>query len=196
MKKRFVAQKLIRRLNEKIRRHIDMSETMILSVVLKGLPIAYSLAKMNSVLDNFVPVVAQRHMYMQYRVESYFPSLEWKDYFNQQLTRCRSLLIVDDVVNTGFTKQRVESVAHLLDLKANCQRFAGLILNQRNLANTKFVHANDLFALKVNAKEVECDWGLITVPLRDFSIKEAHQRCEEYFQKFWLKEKRYVAIYY
>jgi len=197
MKRRLAAQKLIERLNEKIRRQLNLSETLILGVVLKGLPVAYSLAKMNGVLDNFVPVVAQRHIYMQHHVESYFPSLEWKNYFSQLLSHCKTLLIVDDVVNTGFTKQRVESVVHSLDtVKPTPPVFAALILNKKNLANKKFVQAYDLFALKVNAAEVECDWGQITVPIWDLSVKEARQRCEGYFESFWLGEKRFVSVTY
>ena len=109
MKRRFVAQKLIDRLNEKIRRQLNLQETLILSVVLKGLPVGYSVAKMNEAVDNFVPLVAQRHIYMQHQVESYFPSLEWKAHFSKEIEKCRSLLVVDDVVNSGFTKQKVES---------------------------------------------------------------------------------------
>mgnify|MGYP006267125059 CR=1 FL=1 len=115
MKRRLVAQKLIERLNEKILCRLNLRETLILSVVLKGLPVAYSVAKMNEVIDNFVPLVAQRHIYLQHHVESYFPSLEWKAYFSKEISRCRSLLIVDDVVNTGFTKQKVEGIVHSLD---------------------------------------------------------------------------------
>jgi hypothetical protein len=74
MKKTFVAQKLIERLNEKIRRQLDLQETLILSIVLKGLPVAYGLAKTNQATENFVPLVAQRHIYLQHHVESYFPS--------------------------------------------------------------------------------------------------------------------------
>jgi len=59
MKKRFVAQKLIEQLNEKIRRQLNLHETLILGVVLKGLPVAYSLAKMNDAVESFVPIVAQ-----------------------------------------------------------------------------------------------------------------------------------------
>jgi len=194
MKKRFVAQKLVERLNEKIQRQLSPHETLILGVVLKGLPVAYSLAKMNDVVENFVPVVAQRHAYMQHRVESYFPSSEWKDYFGQQLGRCEDLLIVDDVVNTGFTKQRVESIVYSFDTPS--QRFAALILNRKNLANPSFVSANDLFAEEVNAAEVECDWGIITVPLWDLSVEAARQRCEQYHQRFWQSERRWITITY
>jgi len=197
MKKRFVAQKLIERLNKKLQLQLNLQETLILGVVLKGLPVAYSVAKMNEIVDNFVPLVAQRHIYMQHHVESYFPSLEWKDYFVQQLSRHKNLLIVDDVMNTGFTKQQVESILYSLNAKgANGFRFGALVLNYRNLANPRFVQSLDLFALKVNAREVECDWGLITVPLWDLPITEARKRCEEYFQRFWLSEKRFVSVTY
>jgi orotate phosphoribosyltransferase len=59
MKKRLIAQELIQRLNEKILCQLNLRETLILGVVLKGLPIAYSLASMNGVIENFVPLVAQ-----------------------------------------------------------------------------------------------------------------------------------------
>jgi len=194
MKKRFSAQKLIERLNQKITRQLNSDETLILGVVLKGLPIAYSLAKMNEAVENFVPIVAQRHIYMQHHVESYFPSQEWKNYFSKQLHRCENLLVVDDVVNTGFTKQRVESIVHSLNTTSH--RFAALVLNRKNLANPSFVSANDLFAIEVNAAEVECDWGLITVPLWDLPVEEGLRRCEEYLQKYWIHEKRMMTITY
>lgn len=197
MRKNLLARKLIERLNEKIQRRLNLDETLILGVVLKGLPVAYSLARMNNLIGNFVPLVAQRHIYMQHQVESYFPSLDWIEYFRQQLTRLRSLLIVDDVVNTGFTRQRVESVVHSLDMrKESCHMFAALVLNRRNLANPRFVHTDDVFALKVDAEEVECDWGQITVPLWNLSVKEARERCEEYFLRFWVRERRFVSIAY
>jgi len=44
--------------------------------------------------------------------------------------------------------------------------------------------------------KVECDWGLITVPLWDLSVEETRQRCEEYYQKFWLGEQRMITIAY
>jgi len=194
MKKSLVAQRLIEWLNKKIRRQLNLQKTLILGVVLKGLPVAYSLAKMNGAVENFVPIVAQRHIYMQHHVESYFPSLEWRDYFSEQLNRCETLLVVDDVVNTGFTKQRVEGIVHSLGTPSF--RFAALVLNRKNLANQSFVDEKDLFALEVNATEVECDWGLITVPLWDLPIKEAQRLCEEYFERFWLNENRFVHITY
>jgi len=194
MKKRFTAQELIERLNRRIMRQLNLRDTLVLGVVLKGLPVAYSLTRMNRVIDNFVPIVAQRHVYMQHRVESYFPSLEWKNYFGKQLNRCENLLIVDDVVNTGFTKQRVESIVHSLNTPSYC--FAALVLNRRSLANQNFVSARDLFAIEVDAAEVECDWGLITVPLWDLPVEEGRRRCEEYFQKYWLHEKRMITITY
>jgi len=199
MRRRIVAQKLIERLNEKLQSQLNLESTLILGVVLKGLPVSYSLAKMNDVVDNFVPIVAQRHMYMQHHVESYFPSLEWKNYFTRQLNRRENLLVVDDVVNTGFTKQRVESIVHALNFtrdKLLSHKFAALILNQKNLANPRFVNEKDIFALRVNAKEVECDWGLITIPLWDIPIETARRRCEEYLQKFWSQENRTITITY
>jgi len=191
-----VAQKLIKQLNEKIRHQLNLQETLILGVVLKGLPVAYSLAKMNAAVESFVPIVAQRHIYMQHHVESYFPSLEWQSYFSKQLGRCENLLVIDDVVNTGFTKQRVESIVHSLNTPSQSHRFAALVLNRKNLANSSFVNAEDLFVMEVNASEVECDWGLITVPLRDMSVEEGLKRCEEYLQKYWLHEKRIITITY
>jgi len=167
---------------------------LVLGVVLKGLPVAYSLARMNRVIENFVPIVAQRHTSMQHHVESYFPSLEWKNYFNEQLTLYKNLLIVDDVVNTGFTKQRVESIVH--SLNSPHFRFGALVLNRKNLANSSFVSVTDFFAMEVEATEVKCDWGLITLPLLDLPIEEARGRCEEYLQKYWLHEKRMITITY
>jgi len=199
MKKTFVAQKLIERLNEKIRRQLNLQETLILSVVLKGLPVAYSVAKMNEAVDNFVPLVAQRHIYLQHHVESYFPSSEWKAYLNKKLNLCKSLLIVDDVVNTGFTRQKVESIVHSLNQTHASilpQRFAALVLNRKTLANPKFVSPNDFYALKVNAADVECDWGLVTVPLWDLPIDSARRLCEEYHQKYWQSEHRWITITY
>ncbi len=78
MEKQSVAQELIERLNAKLRKHLHLREALILGVVLKGMPIAFSLAKMNDVVENFVPLVAQRHISMHYLIESYFPSLEWR----------------------------------------------------------------------------------------------------------------------
>jgi len=194
MKKRFVAQELIERLNVKIRSQLDLRGTLILGVVLKGLPIAYSLAKINGAVESFVPIVAQRHIYLQHHVESYFPSLEWKNHFSKQLNRYKNLLVVDDIVNTGFTKQRVESILH--SLNAPFHRFAALVLNRKNLANPSFVGMKDLFAMEVNAAEVECDWGLITVPLWDQPVEEGRRRCEEYLKKYWLHERRMITITY
>jgi len=199
MKKRFVAQKLIERLNEKIRRQLNLHETLILSVVLKGMPVAYSLAKMNDAIENFVPLVAQRHIYLQHHVESYFPSLEWKAYLSKQFNICKGLLIVDDVVNTGFTKQKVESMVHSLSQQQESilpMRFAALVLNRKSLANPKFVHSNDFYSMEANATDVECDWGLVTVPLWDLSIDNARRLCEEYHQRFWQNELRWITITY
>lgn len=199
MRKQIVAQKLIERLNEKLQRQLNFEKTLILGVVLKGLPVAYSLAKMNDVVENFVPIVAQRHMYMQHHVESYFPSLEWRSYFTRQLSRSENLLVVDDVVNTGFTKQRVESIVHALNSaweKSLSHAFAALVLNLKNLANPRFVSERDIFAARVKSKEVECDWGLITIPLWDVPVEIARRRCEEHFQKFWSHENRMMTITY
>jgi len=199
MKKTFVAQKLIERLNKKIRRQLNLQETLILSVVLKGLPVAYTVARMNEVVDNFVPLVAQRHIYLQHHVESYFPSSEWITYLNEKLSLCESLLIVDDVLNTGFTRQKVESIVHSLNQAHTGTlpvRFAALVLNRKALANPKFVSPNDFYALEVNAADVECDWGLMTVPLWDLSIDSARKLCEEYHQKYWQSENRWITITY
>ena len=197
MRKKYDAQSLIKRLSATTSRRLDMKKTLILGVVLKGLPVAYSLARMNSVVENFVPMVAHRPLYMQHHVESYFPSLKWASYFRDRLNRCETLLIVDDVVNTGFTKQKLESIVYSLTKEIETHRqFAALVLNRKNLANQSFIGSNDLFALQVDAVAVECDWGLITVPLWDLPVKEALIRCEEYFQRFWLSEKRFINIAY
>jgi len=197
MGKRYVAQDLIQTLSETTSHQLNLKETLILGVVLKGLPVAYSLARMNSVVENFVPIVAHRPLYMQHHVESYFPSLEWEAYFRDRLNHCESLLIVDDVVNTGFTKQKLESIVYSLTKETGTPRqFAALILNRKNLANQSFIGSNDIIALQVNAVEVECDWGLITVPLWDLPVREALLQCEEYFERFWLSEKRFINIAY
>jgi len=195
MKRRIVAQKLIEELNEGIKRQINLEETLILGVVLKGLPVAYGIARMNNTVRNLVPIVAQRPLQLQHLVESYFPSSEWRAHFDEQIRNRKTILIIDDVVNAGFTKQRVESIIHSLDTeKKASHRFAALVLNKKILANPKFVHPSDIFAMRVNAREVECDWGLITVPLWELPVREAIQRCEDYFQKFWLHEKRFITI--
>ncbi len=197
MRKKYDAQGLILKLSETTSRRLNVKETLFLGVVLKGLPVAYSLARMNSVVENFVPMVAHRPLNMQHHVESYFPSLEWSAYFRDRLNNCESLLIVDDVVNTGFTKQKLESVVYSLTKEAGIHKqFAALVLNRRKLANQSFVGTNDIFALRVDAMEVECDWGSITVPLWDLPVKEALRQCEEYFQRFWLSEKRFINIDY
>jgi len=197
MRKRYVAQNLIQKLSETTSHRLNMKETLVLGVVLKGLPIAYSLARMNAVVENFVPVVAHRPLYMQHYVESYFSSPEWEDYFRERLNCCENLLIVDDIVNTGFTKQKLESTVYSLTKETEVpSQFAALILNRKNLANQSFVVSSDIFALEVDAVEVECDWGLITVPLWGLPVKEALLRCEEYFQRFWLDEKRFINIIY
>ncbi|MGQ9460969.1 MAG: hypothetical protein ACUVRA_07050 [Candidatus Bathyarchaeaceae archaeon] len=197
MRKRYVAQNLIQKLSETTSHRLNMKETLFLGVVLKGLPVAYSLARMNNVVENFVPMVAHRPLYMQHYVESYFPSPEWETHFRERLNCCENILIVDDTVNTGFTKQKLESIVYPLTRETEVpSRFAALILNRKNLANQSFIGSDDIFTLQVNAMEVECDWGLITVPLWGLPVKEALLQCEEYFQKFWMNEKRFINIIY
>jgi len=199
MERRLVAQRLIRRLNEKIRSQLALRQTLILSVVLKGLPVGYILAKMNDVMENFVPLVAQRHIYMQHHVESYSPSPEWETYFGKMLDHCTGTLIVDDVVNTGFTRQKVESMVHSLEeklQKLQPHRFAALVLNRKNLANPSFVSPGDFYAVRVMAANVECDWGLVTVPLWNLPVEAGRKGCEEYYQRFWLRERREITITY
>lgn len=197
MQKKIPADTLVQKLNKKILGKLDISKTLILGVVLKGLPVAYSIARINHTIENFVPVVAQRPLQFQHHVDSYLPSLEWKLYLQGQLNHCESIIIIDDVVNSGFTKQKLESIAISLTKRYRISRwFAALILNRKNLAGPSFVYHSDIFALQVNAEEVECDWGTITVPLWDLPIEKARQRCEEYFQKHWLSEKRFVTITY
>jgi len=197
MIRRYVAQRLVQKLSEKVKDQLNLQDALILGVVLKGLPVAYCLARMNGLVKNFVPIVAQRPLHMQHHVESCFPSPEWQDYFEEQLNRCENALIVDDVVNTGFTKQRVETtIFSLIKGESAAFRFAALVLNRKNLANPSFIHSNDLFVLRANAEGVECDWGLVTVPLWDLPIEEARLRCEKYLQRFWLDEKRFVTVTY
>jgi len=198
MRRQLVAQTLLKRLNKKIQHKVNLKHALVLGVVLKGLPIAYGLAKINDVVENFVPLVAQRHIHMQHQIESYFPSLEWKSYFGKLLEASECVLIVDDVVNTGFTRQKVESIVHSLTRKQSIvpQRFAALVLNKKKLANSTFVRPDDIFALEINATDVECDWGLMTVPLWDLAVEEAIQTCEEYFKQFWLNEKRLITVSY
>jgi hypoxanthine-guanine phosphoribosyltransferase len=199
MIRRFVAQRLLRKLNDKIQSQLDLSSTVILGVVLKGLPVAYGLARMNNAVSNFVPLVAQRQLFMQHQIESYFPSLDWKACLDKLLNTSKRVLIVDDVVNTGFTRQKVESIVYSLAQKQKesvPQQFAALILNRKRLAGTAFAHPDDIFVLEVNAFDVECDWGLMTVPLWDLSIQDALKRCEEYYQRFWINEKRLLKVSY
>jgi len=198
MKRQLIAQKLLKRLNKTIQRTVNLKHTLILGVVLKGLPVAYGLAKMNDSVGNFVPLVAQRHLCMQHQIESYFPSLEWKSYFGKLLQASECVLIIDDVVNTGFTRQKVESIVHSLIHAESIvpQRFAALVLNRKKLANSTFTRQDDIFALEVNAADVACDWGLMTVPLWDLTVEEALQTCEEYFNRFWLDEKRLITVSY
>lgn len=199
MNKQYVAQKLLNKLNRKIQSQLNLKRTLILGVVLKGLPVAYGLAKMNNVISNFVPLVAQRQLHMQHQIESYFPSLEWKDRFSRLLKASQCILIVDDVANTGFTRQKVESIVHSLVQRQERlvpHRFAALILNRKRLAGSGLAHSSDIYALEVEAADVECDWGLMTVPLWDLSLEEAIKRCEEYYERFWMNEKRYLTISY
>jgi len=100
------------------------------------------------------------------------------------------------VVNSGFTKQKLESITYSLTQGKVPHSFAALVLNRKLLANPSFVRANDVFALQVNAEEVECDWGLVTVPLWNLSVKESILKCEEYFQRFWVNEQRIIKIIY
>lgn len=196
MMRRYTAQKLIQKLDEKIRLRFDLQQTLLLGIVLKGLPVAYSLAKMNNVVKSFVPLVAQRPFTMQHYIESYFPSLEWKSYFQKLLKHCNKLLIIDDVVNSGFTKQKLESIAYSLTAGKVPYSFAALIFNRKLLVNPSFIRANDIFALQVEAEEIECDWGLETVPLWDLSVEESILKCETYLQRFWLDEQRIIKITY
>ena len=196
MRKRFVAQRLIQKLNAKLQKRIDFRETLLLGVVLKGLPVAYSLAKMNGVVENFVPLVAERMLEMQHLVESGFPSLEWEVYFKERLSDCGGVLIVDDVVNSGFTKQRLEGVVYSVSEERVSLGFCALVLNERYLVNPSFVGSCDTFVLRVDAEAVECDWGVVTVPLMGLGVEETLRRCEEYFRRFWVCEDRVVTIRY
>jgi adenine/guanine phosphoribosyltransferase-like PRPP-binding protein len=196
MMRRYTAQKLIQKLDIKVKKRFDLQQTLLLGVVLKGLPVGYALAKMNNIIENFVPFVAERPLIMQHHVESYFPSLEWESYFQKLLKHCDKLLIIDDVVNSGFTKQKLESIVYSLTRGNVPFSFAALILNRKLLANPSFIRANDNFALQVNAEEIECDWGLVTVPLWDLSVKEAILKCEAYFHRFWHGEHRVIKITY
>ena len=196
MQRRIVAQKLIDKLEEKIRSNLNLKTTLIVGVVLKGLPVAYAIAKKNNVIQNFVPIVAQRHIYMQHQVESYFPSLDWKNYYAKKLAQSENLLVLDDVVNSGFTRQRVEGIIHSLSSSSCVLRFGALVVNRRNLANPSFARSTDFSALCVNAKDVECDWGMTTVPLWDQTVEEGRRRCEGYYREFWLQEKRVITLTY
>ena len=196
MRRRFIAQKLIQRLNAKLQGKLDFKGTLLLGVVLKGLPVAYSLAKMNDVVNNFVPLVAQRTLEMQHCVESGFPSLEWEVYFKEELSECGNVLIVDDVVNSGFTKQKLESVVYSVSKEGIGLGFGALVLNKRHLTNPNFVGSCDTFVLRVDAEAVECDWGVMTVPLMGLGVEETLVRCEEYFKRFWVCENRVVTITY
>jgi len=196
MRKRFVAQRLIQELNAKLQRRVDLRETLLLGVVLKGLPVAYSLARMNGVVENFVPLVAERTLEMQHFVESGFPSLGWETYFKERLSNCGNVLIVDDVVNSGFTKQKLESVVYSVSKERVGLGFCALVLNERYLTNPSFVGSCDTFVLRVNAESVECDWGVVTVPLMNLGVEETLRRCKEYFRRFWLCENRIITVTY
>lgn len=197
MRRKHEAQKLVKILDEKVQSQLTLQDTMILGIVLKGLPVAYCLARTYGLVENFVPLVAQRPLHMQHNVKSYFLSPKWHTYLKKQLNRCESILIVDDVVNTGFTKERIETtIFSLIREESTVLRFAALVLNSKSLANPAFIRSKDIFALKVKAEVVECDWGLVKVPLWDLSIEEARLRCDEYFKRFWLNEKRFVTITY
>jgi adenine/guanine phosphoribosyltransferase-like PRPP-binding protein len=196
MIRRYTAQRLIQKLDRKVKERFDLQQTLLLGVVLKGLPVAYSLARMNNVIKNFVPLVAERPFTLQHYVESYFPSLDWKSYFQKLLKHCNKLLIIDDVVNSGFTKQKLESIVYSLTEGKIQHSFAALVLNRELLANPKFIRSKDIFALQVKADEVECDWGLEIVPLWNLSVEESILKCETYFQRFWLNEQRVIKITY
>lgn len=196
MMKRYAAQELIQKLDRKIKKNFDLQQTLLLGVVLKGLPIAFSLARINNVIGNFVPFVAERPLTLQYYVRSYFPSLEWESYFQKLLKHCNKLLIIDDVVNSGFTKQKIESIAYSLTAGKIPYSFVALVLNRKSLVNPSFIRPNDVFALQVKAKEIECDWGLVKVPLWDLSVEKSIAKCETYFQRFWRYEQRVIKIIY
>lgn len=199
MQKRFLAQRLLNRLDERVRHRLNLRKTLILGVVLKGLPIAYGIAKVNGVVENFVPLVAQHVIHMQHQIESYFPSHEWIMQFGELAARAECILIVDDVVNAGYTRQKVEGIVHALtDAYAIAPhvRFAALVLNRNKLANPSFARPDDIFAMEVNASDVECDWGLMTVPLWDLLVDEAIIRCDEYYEQFWIRENRWITVHY
>jgi adenine/guanine phosphoribosyltransferase-like PRPP-binding protein len=199
MQKRFLAQRLLKRLDERVKQQLNLRKTLILGVVLKGLPVAFGLAKNNRVIENFVPLVAQRQIHMQHQIESYFPSIEWVTKFKELGSTVDCILIVDDVVNAGFTRQKVEGIVHALtDAYAITPhiRFAALVLNRKKLANPSFARSEDIFAMEVNAFDVECDWGLMTVPLWDLPVDEAVRRCDEYYEQFWIRESRWVTVHY
>ena len=169
---------------------------MLLGTVLKGFPIAYSLARTCNMMYNFIPLIAHRPLHIQHHVESYFPSLDWETYFKENSSSYRNILIIDDVVNSGFTKQRLESIIFPMISKGINLYFCALILNKRYLNNPHFIDPLDTFVFQVNAKAVECDWGTITVPLINLKINDALTRCREYFNKFWSYEKRLITIIY
>lgn len=199
MQKRFLAQRLLKRLDERVKQQLNLRKTLILGVVLKGLPVAFGLAKNNRVIENFVPLVAQRQIHMQHQIESYFPSIKWVTKFKELGSTVDCILIVDDVVNAGFTRQKVEGIVHALtDAYAITPhiRFAALVLNRKKLANPSFARSEDIFAMEVNAFDVECDWGLMTVPLWDLPVDEAVRRCDEYYEQFWIRENRWVTVHY
>jgi hypothetical protein len=123
----------------------------------------------------------------------------WITQFEELAKKAECILIVDDVVNAGFTRQKVEGIVHALtDAYAITPRirFAALVLNRKKLANPSFARPDDVFAMEVNAFDVECDWGLITVPLRDLPVDEAVRRCDEYYEQFWIRENRWITVHY
>jgi adenine/guanine phosphoribosyltransferase-like PRPP-binding protein len=199
MDRKFLAQRLLKRLDERVKQQLNLGKTLILGVVLKGLPVAFGIAKSNKVIENFVPLVAQRQIHMQHQIESYFPSREWITRFRELANVVDCILIVDDVVNAGFTRQKVESIVHALartQATLSHIRFAALVLNRKKLANPSFARPDDIFALEVNAYDVECDWGLMTVPLWDLPVDDAIRRCDEYYEQFWTRENRWITVHY
>ena len=108
MRKKFIAQKLICKLKAKLERKLELKETMLLGTVLKGFPIAYSLARTCNMMYNFIPLIAHRPLHIQHHVESYFPSLDWETYFKENSSSYRNILIIDDIVDTGLTLARLK----------------------------------------------------------------------------------------
>lgn len=115
-------------------------------------------------------------------------------YFKERLRSCGEVLVVDDVVNSGFTKQRLESVVYSVSEERFGLGFCALVLNERCLTNPNFVGSCGTFVLRVDAEVVECDWGVMTVPLMNLGVEETLVRCEEYFRRFWVCENRVITI--